>query len=333
MVALLQSVSGSGPTDLAGAQPASTVIAVIVPGAASSSMRDALSRLRGEADSVGFAIRIVESPAGVDPLAELDSVASGMAPAAVVALVEQQPGQPLSAIDVWFLDRATGKRSVGHLMVGSDAGDRAELALAVRVVDFIRARMFDSLVRASAKPRPEPVRRHEIVGRNLAAAGALATGSFSGFATAVMPTIEVGYGLAAWLRLCVGAGGFGSNPRTEAAAGSATIDQKLLTLGLGLRARPWWRFFPTANTGLSALFLSVHGEGKPGYLGHDASSWSPGAFASAGVGVVVASHVVLQISAGGTLLLRQPRVFINDVEVARTGRPAWLGNSSLGVTF
>jgi hypothetical protein len=33
------------------------------------------------------------------------------------------------------------------------------------------------------------------------------------------------------------------------------------------------------------------------------------------------------------VLLREPKVIIADVEVARTGRPAWLGNTSLGVTF
>jgi hypothetical protein len=333
VLTLIRAASGLQPLDWPSTPPASTVIAVIVPDAAEPSMLDALSRLRGEADSVGFAIRLVESPVGADPLAQIGQVASGMSPAAVVALQERRQGQPLAAIDVWFFDRATGKTSVGHLQVDNDAGDRAELALAVRVVDFIRARMFDSLVRSSAKPAKPPVRNHEAVGAHYVALGVGATGSFSGFSSSLAPSIEAGFGVTPRLRLVASASGFGSKPRVEGLAGSATIDQELLVLALSLRGRTWWRFFPLASAGVSALFLSVHGEGKPGYLGHDASTWSPGVFASAGAGAVIASHVQLHLTGGAMLLVRQPKIFINEVEVARTGRPTWIASLSLGVSF
>jgi hypothetical protein len=332
MVALVHAASGA-LSPAPASTPVSSAIVVVVPAAATAPLREALSRLRGEAESVGFAIHLVEAPAGVDPPGQLAQVAAIMSPASVVALVEPAQGPPLGAIDVWFLDRTSGKTSVGHLLVEDEAGDRAELVLAVRVVDFIRARMFDSLVRSSAKKPSTPVPRHEAVGAHFVAVGIATTGSFSGLSASLMPSVQAGYGVRSWLHVIVGGAGFGTKPSRETTAGSATVDEKLLVLGAKLRARTWWRFFPAATAGLSTLFMSVHGEGKPGYLGHEGSAWSPGLFASAGMGVVIASHVQLFISGGGTLLLRQPKVFINDVEVARTGRPAWLADALLGVSF
>jgi hypothetical protein len=311
----------------------STVIAVIIPTAATPALRDALSRLRGEAESVGFAVLLAEATAGADPRGSLEQVAASTSPAAVVALVERPRGATLGAVDVWFLDCATNKASVGQLLVEEEAGDRAELVLAVRVVDFIRARMFDSLVRSSAKAQHQPVARHPAVGKHYVAAGVGTTGSFSGVPSSVMPVLEAALGLRPWLRLVVGGAGFGGKARCENRAGTASIDTKLLFLGANLRSQTWWRVFAVANLGLSTLFVSVRGEGKPGYLGHDVSSWSPGVFATAGGGLVIAPHVQLLVLAGATVVRQEPRIYINDSQVARTGRPAWLASAALGVSF
>jgi len=73
--------------------------------------------------------------------------------------------------------------------------------------------------------------------------------------------------------------------------------------------------------------------GYPGNVGYDPSGWSPGVLASAGLGLVLSPHFVVQVHGGGMLLYREPKVFIADTEVARTGRPAWLASAMLGVTF
>ena len=340
VLALLQGAAGPAASTDTSAAPSSAVIAVIVPSVANVPMVDALTRLRGEAASVGFEIRLVESPAGVEPPGQLDLVAQELTPAAVVALVghpEHSNDSAIGAIDVWFLDRSAGKTSVGHLSVDKDAGDRADLVLAVRVVDFIRARMFDSLVRSQnlSREKPRPVVAHTTVGRRYLAFGMVSTGSFSGFSPAFLPTLEVGYAVRPWLRLTLGAGAFGAQPRTVtvASAGSATLDEALGSFSASLLAPAWWRFVPYVQTGAALFHLAVHGEGSSGYLGHDRSGFSPGWFGSVGVEVVLSPHVVLQVSGGALLLLREPQVFIDKVEAARTGRPAWLGNALLGVTF
>jgi hypothetical protein len=344
ILALLQGVVAMGPsTDTLASSSSSSpsaVIAVILPGAPTVSMIEALNRLRGEAASVGFELRFIEAVDNLDPIAQLDSVARGLAPAAVVALsktnVEGPAESPIGSIDVRFLDRTTGKTSVGHLTVEAEAGDRADLVLAVRVVDFIRARMFDSLVRSLAddrlkrRPLSAPVRPPALVGRRYLAIGAGATGGVATY----FPTIEVGYSAKRWLRLGLGAGGFGAQTmRENASTGNVTIDQRVAKASVTLLGRPWWRLCPAIDAGVSAFFWSVHGVGYSGFLGHNATDWSPGAFVSAGVGAVLAAHLVLQMSGGAVLLFREPSVLINEVEVAHTGRSVWLANAALGVTF
>lgn len=344
VLALLQGAAGPASFSASSADtssaPPSAIIAVLVPSVANVPMMDALTRLRGEAASVGFEIRLVESPAGVEPPGQLDLVAREITPAAVVALVghpELSNDSAIGAIDVWFLDRSTGKTSVGRLSVDKDAGERADLVLAVRVVDFIRARMFDSLVRGQSlsREKPRPVVAHTTLGHRYLAFGMVSTGSFSGFSPAFLPTLEVGYAVRPWLRLILGAGAFGAQPRTVtvASAGSATLEEALGSFSASLFAPAWWRFVPYVQTGAALFHLAVHGEGSSGYLGHDRSGFSPGWFAATGVQVVLSPHIVVQASGGAMLLLREPQVFIDKVEAAHTGRPAWLGNALLGVSF
>ena len=339
--------SATQPTTLpsaSSASPSSTssVIAVIVPFATSLSMVDALTRLRGEAASVGFEIRLVETPTGNDPLAQLDRVARDLGPAAVVALVGSREashpvGAAIGTIDVWFLDRATGKTSVGHLSVAEDAGDRADLVLAVRVVDFIRARMFDSLVRTKTltPERSSTVAVPRTSGRFFLALGMAGTGSFSGFSPAYLPQLHMGYGVRPWLRLTLAAAGLGTQPRALSVpfAGSASIEETLAAFSLSIFAPAWWRIVPWVQAGVSFIRVAIHGDGFSGYLGHDTSSWSPGCLASAGIEVVLSPHLVVQLSGGAMVLVKEPRVYIANVEVARTGRPAWLGSALVGVTF
>lgn len=342
IIALLQGVTGLAPFADTSAASNSSVIAVIVPSAANVPMVDALTRLRGEAVSVGFEIRLVKSSAGMEPLGQLDIVAREIMPAAVVALVgkpdaEQPEGAAIEAIDVWFLDRTTGKTSIGHLSVDEAAGDRADLVLAVRVVDFIRARMFDSLVRTRALTREKrsPVVAYAPVGRRHLALGLLGTGSFSGVSPAYLPYLEIGYGLRPWLRLNLGAGGLGTQPSkvSSPGAGSATLDEALGMVSVTLMAPAWWRFVPYVQTGPSLFHMAVHGDGESGYLGHDTSTWSPGWFVSGGIEVVFVPHAVLRVSGGVLLLLHEPQVYIAGSEVANTGQPAWLGSALLGVSF
>jgi hypothetical protein len=335
---LVQGLIGTGSPPQPTKGPRSVVIAVIVPDAATSSMVDALTRLRGEATSVGFEIRLVGPLRGATPQIKLERVARELSPAAVVALssdgqaVADKPA--IRAVDIWFLDRGSGKISVGHLPVEKDAGDRAEQALAVGVVDFIRARMFDSLVQASVESKvkpassaaPIPLRGYQV------SAGLGAIWSFSGFA--LLPFVEASFALRSWLRLSLAGGSLGAQVRHRTTAGSVDIDQHLLKAGAMFvapsLARRWYLH---AETGLAMLFVSTHGQGNSGYAGHAPSGSSLGVHCLGGVLLALTPHVVLQSSFGPLWLFREQQVFIHDDQVARTGRPIWLASASLGVMF
>jgi hypothetical protein len=148
-----------------------------------------------------------------------------------------------------------------------------------------------------------------------------------------MPALEFGFAVRKWLRLGLGAAGLGTQPGRDTTTGTATVDQKLVKVSATFAAPTWWRLYPFVEAGVSAYFLAVHGEGKSGNVGYDPSTWSPGLLGAAGFGAILSRHLVLQLAGGALLLLREPKIFITDSEVARTGRPAWLGSAMLGVTF
>jgi hypothetical protein len=331
IVALVQAASAAPVPNSSVAS--STEIAVLIPDAATPALREGLSRLRGEAESVGFSIRLLEATTEREPLGQMRQVAAELEPAAVVALVEPPKGTALAAIDVWLLDGTSGKQSVGHLLVENEAGDRAEQVLAVRVVDFIRARMFDSLVRSSEKRKSPPVPPPDVAGKHFVAAGLTATGSFSGFAAAYLPELRIGYGVRPWLRVIAAAAGFGSKPVLENKSGSATVDEKWLLLGADVRTPTWWRLFGVADLGVSALFVSFQSKANVGNIAHARSDREPGLFGALGAGVVLVPHLQLLLSCGGSVLYREPQAMINNVDVGRTGAPAWLASASLAASF
>jgi hypothetical protein len=339
-LALLQALTGMGAQPHPSTGSTSAVIAVIVPDAATSSMVDALNRLRGEAAVVGFEIRLVKPLAGATPQAKLERVAHDLSPAAVVALSSDRQAledkQAIRAIDVWFLDRTSGRISVGHLPFDESAGARVDQALAVGVVDFIRARMFDSLVQASVESKAEqPIPLPPIpLGRFQVFAGLGAMGSSSGFSTAWLPMLETSFALRPWLRLSLAGGGFGTQIQRRTTVGSVDIEQHLLKTGATFvapaLARRWYLY---AETGFSLLFVSTRGKGNSGYTGQVPAGWSPGVHCQGGVALALTAHIVLQSSLGTLWLWREQQVFIADDLVARTGRPTWLGSMMLGVMF
>lgn len=337
---VLQGLTGAGLHAQPTQGPASSVIAVIIPAAATPSMLDALNRLRGEATSVGFEIRLVEPLPPAGPQAQLERVARDLAPAAVVALSgggrAGEDASALAAVEVWFLDRASGKISVGHLSVEANAGDRVEQALAVGVVDFIRARMFDSLVQASATskaerlPSAEPIRLRAYQ----VSAGLGTLGSFSGFSPTLLPLVEASLTLRPWLRLSLAAGGLGTRVRQSTAAGSVEIAQRLLKVGATFFAPPLARrWYVNGETGFAVLFVATRGAGSSGFAGQTPTGASLGVHCSGGVLLALTSHVVLQSSLGALWLFREQQVFIADDQVASTGHPTWLASAMVGVMF
>ncbi len=335
---LLQAEAAGGPAMVEpGASEPPALVVVALPANANRAILEALNRLRGEAISVGLEVRLVEAATTSMSLARLTELSRGLRSAAVVAFAGPEDGAPTArALDVWFLDRASGKISVAHLTTDDDASvDRREVVLAVRAVDFIRARMFDTLVGRRVEPAPPPVRPAIArVRRNYLAAGIGVLGGVPGFSPALIPHIEVGYLWSAWSRVGVAAFGFGTRPGNDGDSGRVTLDTRFVGASLTLLGRSWHRLKPVLDLGGGECWVLVRGEAKPSFVSHAITLSSPAAVVAIGLEMNILPYLLLEIRGGTLWLQRQARIdSTEDTYLGSVGRSSWVGSARLGASF
>jgi hypothetical protein len=331
LLALLHAVAGATATPEV---PNQALVVVALPANATHAMTEALNRLRGEAIAVGFEVRLVDASTETLSLAQLDGISAGLRPAAVVAI--SQPGdgtQAPRALDVWFLDRGSGKASVAHLDAGdvADAPERREVVVAVRAVDFIRARMFDTLTsrrgEPPAPPPPPPAPKDAPVRRYDLAIGLAVLGTPSGFAPSLTPEIAAAFRPAPWLRLGLSAFGLGSKPERSTVFGLVSLEQRFVGAWVGLLGPTWHRLQPLVELGGGEHWLVASGEGKAPNVGLTKTLSSPAASAVAGLLVELAPYLALELR-GGTLWLHSRADVCATEEscLGNLGRPLWWGS-------
>jgi hypothetical protein len=317
------------------------LVVVALPANANPAIIEALNRLRGEATSVGFEVQLVDAAADPLSLMRLDSLPAQVRPAAVVTFARPEDGtQAPRSLDVSFMDRASGRTSVAHLTTdeiaqATGATDRTDVIIAVRAVDFIRARMFDTLVRRQVEPAP-PKPRREIAPsrRTYLAAGLGVLGTPTGFSPSLAPHIAVGYRLTGWLRIGVAGLGFGNEPRRETGNGGVSLDQRFIAASLTLLGRQWHRVQPTFEIGGGEYWVLVRGDATPPMVGSTVTLSSPGATSSLGLALHILPYLALELR-GGTLWL-QSRARINSTEdtyLGSLGRPTWFGSACVAASF
>lgn len=314
------------------------LVIVALPANANRPILEALNRLRGEATSVGFEVRFVEAAAESMTLAQLDRVSHGLRSAAVVAFAgPENSTQTTHSLDVWFLDRASGKTSVAHLTADdvADAADRSEVILAVRAVDFIRARMFDTL----AERQPEPARiearpEGERVRRRYLGAGLGVLAGTPGFSAALAPQIELGYRMAEWGRIGAVAYGFGSKPVNDGRSGRVSLDPRFVGANLTVLGRVWHRLQPVLEVGGGEFWVRVQGEAQPPNVGQTVTLSSLYADLAVGMTVSLLPFWALELRGGGLWLRSEARInSTGDTYLGSVGRPAWFGSVRLGTSF
>jgi hypothetical protein len=344
LAALLLAVALSPDTagTRAPADSGTAVIAVAIPEGQNSAMQEALNRLRGEALSVGFEVHFIHADTPNTPAAQLETLAPGPRTAAVVVFADQANAAISESgsrqLDVWFLDRSSGKTSVAHLRVSDEEMDRADVVIAVRAVDFIRARMFDTLayrLATAARPPSPPAsaRSPATQDRTFLAGGLAVLGTVSGFAPSLQPYIEAGYQVRSWGRVTASAFGFGTRPSLQAQEGTLRVDQSFIGLGLTFMHWSWWRFLPHAEAGGGAYHVVAEGIANTGFQGQRITAWSLGGRASVGVAVTLSRHLFFDVTAGTLWLTQEPRLYSLSTFVASAGRPSWIGTALVGARF
>jgi hypothetical protein len=216
--------------------------------------------------------------------------------------------------------------------------DRADVVLAVRAVDFIRARMFDTLANrlatAAPPPSPAPPQPAPAARDRVSLAGGLAVlATSSGFSPALLPYIEAGYQLRSWVRATVGALGLGTRPALQAQEGTVRVDQSFVGVGLTFTHWHWWRFLPHAELGAGGYHVVAEGIANSGFHGQRMTAWSLGGRAALGVTASLSRHFFFDVTAGTLWLTPEPRLYSLNTLVASTGRPSWIGTALVGARF
>jgi hypothetical protein len=338
LLGLLQADAAGAPASQPSASSAPVVVAL--PVNAGQAILVALNRLRGEAASVGFEVRFVDAGVESISLGKLDDIARSLGPAALVAFNRPEGGaQPRRAMDVWFMDRQSGKTSFVHLTAEgeSEGDDRADVILAVRAVDFIRARMFDTLT-GRRPPPPEQQETKETIPdhrrRKYLGAGLAMLTSFDGFQPAFAPQLELGYHVTPWLRVGAIAFGLGTRPHVQSLPGRVSLDQRLLALGLAIRRPLWRRLHWLAEAGGGEYWVVVRGSALAPNIGRSATLSSLGAFVSAGLAVQVLPHVGIDLLGGTLWLQHNPEIYSDQLTyLGSIGRPTWLACLRLAITL
>ncbi len=305
-------------------------------------MQEALNRLRGEALSVGFEVRFIHAYAPNTPAAQLETLAPGPRTAAVVVFADRvdaaSPELGARQLDVWFLDRSSGRVSVAHLQVSDEEMERADVVIAVRAVDFIRARIFDTLAHrlatANRLPSPPPPERMPAIRDRIFLAGGLAVlATSSGFAPSLLPYLEAGYQVRSWVRATASVFGLGTRPKLQTPGGTLRVDQSFIGLGLTFTLWQWWRFLPHSEIGGGVYHVASEGMANTGFQGQHLTAWSLGGRASLGIATTLSRHFFFDVTAGTLWLTQEPRLYSVNTHVASTGRPSWIGTALAGARF
>ena len=330
-------VAGNAASVERGDSGAPALVVVALPANANRAIVEALNRLRGEATSVGFEVRFVDAATESLSLAQLDSLSRGMGSAAVVAFADpEENAWTAHSLDVWFMDRASGRTSVAHLTADqyADAADRGEVVLAVRAVDFIRARMFDTLAGRLVEPeRTKPRAEIARVRRTYLAAGIGVLGGSSGFAPSVAPQIEVGYQLTDWVRIGASAFGLGTQPHVDGSNWRVSLDPRFVGASLILLGRAWHRLQPELEVGGGECWIRVRGDASLPKVGQTSTLSSPGAVVALGLAIEILPYLVLELRSGTLWLQSKARISTDDTYLGSLGQPSWSGSARLGASF
>jgi len=310
-------------------------------------------RLAAELRAAGFEVeeRVVE---GDDDARKVVEEPAEGGPFATVLL---RRSGARAATDVWVADHVT-RKTVVRRMGSRGAGDAADRALALRVVELMRASLVEGLVLPASDddiapaPAPSPTpgparvfpadvtawtrdalhepppRRSPHLGLALGVAGAFA-GPDVGMAVA--PQLRVAwYATPAWSVGVLAVGpGFGA--RVTATEGTANVRQEL---ALGEVA------FESAAAGITSAFVSLgagayhlyaSGDATPPYTsGHD-DAWSALLAVGAGLRVRITGAASVVVDAREVLALPRPVVVFASERVAAAMHPGTVGALSVAV--
>jgi hypothetical protein len=328
-----------------GAGADSSLVVLVRERSADAVVERAEVRLAAELRAAGFAVE-EQVADGADDARRLVEDADSRGPFATVLL--RRAGAS-AATDVWVADHVTHK-TVVRRMAARGGGDAAGRALALRVVELMRASLVEGLVLPAADDEPEPTPApppdvaawtRETVREPPPTEGASVevalgvAGAFAGpdVGLGVAPALRVAWRpVRAWSLAIVGVGpAFGA--RATASEGSATVRQELaFAEGAFEPALAGW-IHPYLAVGAGAYHLDATGYANAPFANGRADAWSALLAAGVGVRLLLTASTALVVDAREMLALPRPVLAFAGEQVAVAMRPGTIAALSLAVAF
>jgi hypothetical protein len=295
-------------------------------------------RLAAELRAAGF--DVVESAYSGEDARKLVEQPLADEPFATVLLRRVGGG---AATDVWVSDHVSHKTVVRRILAPG-SGDVADRALALRVVELMRASLVEAVLLPPAEPEPAPpadvsrwtreaipvapqpqaAEQHVFVGIGIAA---LFGSAEVGLAAA--PELHVAWRASGmWFVRAVAAGpAFGG--RAQSAQESATVRQELALIELDREFLIGRLASASASIGAGGYHIDARIDGPTAFVPAGGDAWTVIGAAGAGVSIHLSSSA--SIILGGRLLaaLRRPVIFLASERVATAMRPGFLGEVTL----
>lgn len=241
---------------------------------------DTWHRLLAELRIHHFETEIAELGETEDLAEALAETARAREAIAAIALIHRNA---TAAVDVWLIDRMTGKTTLRRILVSP--GEEAANVLAIRAVDLLRAsfrefgawqRPPEDVANVDRRPIPGAVESLSVGPRPTVSltAGAMMLVQFPGFGAAFGPAL--GASVRTTDRLSVGLLVAGPLLGSEfsAASGSASLTQAIGLLEARFSMLQVHRFEVGPSLTLGAHHLEATGQALPPLLSKDDSTWA-----------------------------------------------------------
>jgi len=298
---------------------------------------DAWNRLAAELRIHHFEVEEVEPPQGETPRTGLAATAEQKRALAAIALIRHGGD---ASVDVWLVDRASGKTTLRTIIV--ESGGDASSVLAIRAVDLLRASLREfaagegppkdvvgvdrraptpAVAAFTAPPEPRVRLRADALMLVQARAG-----------VALGPSLAVSYRFGDRFELGVAAAGPLAGGSVDTARGSASLERGMAWCDARFDALAVRGFAAGVNAALGAYFLRAQGEPEPPLESRTGSLWA--ALGAVGIHAEAAIVPALAIGVAARVFVTLPRAGVAVGEASSSlGQPGVLASAGIRVAL
>lgn len=323
-----------------GDEPTTPLVVLLRPDPPDPDLGQMFVRIEGELRVAGFDVTIVAKAADEAPQAAIERASETSAPAAIIGVF----GDSLTDMELWVVDRLTGRRVVRHLNAAGESGTRASEILAIRAAEQLSASLIDlHLAPKAAAAAPEvaplanPAKGESPLGSGRSAErsrfrvdlGIGSLFSFEGASPTVTPVGRLSWAaLPSWELRLTGAG-LGTRSSVTSPSGSATFSQDLMLVESVFSPSKAGVLGIRASLGVGTLHVSVEGRGSGPVQGVDTSIWV--AAVDAGVGLCYRRAAGMGLVFEGHTVFTNPYPVVRVLDEARAtmGRPTIFATAAL----